>query len=105
MIAQAERPEVDGAGGEFTTHGLRQALRRGQFAFPGGYRKHLLCSDGGTLCFDCAREEFAQITWAIRSQSGCGWRVVGEYVNWEGPPTVCDHCNKEFASEYGEVDA
>lgn len=74
---------------------FRESLRAGPYAWPGGYALALVMSDGELLCFDCARDEGAQIIRAIRMQSRCGWRAVG-VTSLEGAECseYCAHCGK-----------
>jgi len=90
---------------EFDARELKESLRRGPYAWPGGYPIHYLTSDGGSLHPSCVRENFREILGAIRSHSGCGWRVVAAFVNWEDASLYCDHCGSRQESAYAEDDA
>ena len=72
------------------------------YAWPGGYPRYFLFSDGGACCFKCAKEEQERIVDAIKEKSDCGWRVVACDVNWEDTDLICEHCNCEIESAYGE---
>ena len=72
------------------------------YAWPGGYPLFFICSDGAPLCFNCAKKEGARITDAIRTNSRCGWKVIGVDVNWEDAMLYCDHCSKRIESAYAE---
>lgn len=85
-----------------TVADFKATLRAGQFAWPGGYPLYLLCSDGGTLHFDCARKEARNVIDSIARKSGDGWRVVACDVNYEDTDLYCDHCSKPIESAYGE---
>lgn len=71
------------------------------FAWPGGYRRHAITDDGGILCSECCRSERNSIG---DSFPGDGWRVIAEFIHWEGGPTYCSHCGTSYPSEYGEDD-
>jgi hypothetical protein len=49
---------------------FKATVRAGGFAWPGGYPLYLICSDGGSLCFDCARKEARYIIPSIADKAG-----------------------------------
>jgi hypothetical protein len=72
---------------------LRASIRAGAYAWPGGYALAFLASDGGAICFDCARRELRSITWSIRHRVSDGWRIVGIAGEHETDEAChCDHC-------------
>lgn len=77
-------------------------LRRGQYAWPGGYTLRLIMCDGDVMCHDCAKENAAQIRLAAMTKDRSGWRPFGFDVLWEGETHYCCHCNKDLPTEYGE---
>lgn len=81
---------------------FRADLASGEVCFPGGYTRRFIMSDGGILCFDCARKEKASILRSTHDGASDGWRVVACDVLWEGPAEYCAHCNRELATEYGD---
>ena len=72
---------------------FKATMRAGGYAWPGGYALALLTSDGGALCFDCARAEARNVIHSIRHDICDGWRVVacGDVDNADSA-THCDHC-------------
>jgi hypothetical protein len=73
---------------------LRATLRAGSVTSFGSYGLAFVTSDGGALCFECVREEYRNVSDAIRSKRNDGWRVQGvicEAQTDEG--CTCDHCN------------
>jgi len=77
------------------------------YAWPGGYPIFYLCSDGGTLCPECVNVE--AIHTGCNGTERCKeddaqWCVVASDVHWEGAAMICDHCNAEIESAYGEPD-
>jgi ribosome maturation protein Sdo1 len=80
-----------------STADVRAALRAGKHSTVGGYATAFYTSDGGTLCHDCVRKEYRQISAAIRHKLSDGWRVVNldAECNTDAGAT-CDHCNAEI---------
>lgn len=85
-----------------STADFKATLRNGQYAWPGGYPMYLITSDGGALCFDCAKEEARQIMDSIRNRYHDGWRVTHCDINYEDNDLYCCHCDKKIESAYGE---
>lgn len=86
----------------FTKADFEAALKNGAWAWPGGYPIYFLCSDGGALSFEAAKENAHLILDAIEDKSDCGWRVVKADVNWEDETLFCSHSNRLIPSAYGE---
>lgn len=82
---------------------FKATLRAGKYAWPGGYPMYLICSDGGPLCFDCARTEARNIITAIQRRDGSGWRVTATDINYEDEDLVCEHCNQKIESACGDA--
>lgn len=77
---------------------------RTPYAWPGGYPKILVMSDGECLCASCARKEYRLISLATRDGLRSGWEAEGVDIHWEGEPLTCANCNAEIESAYGPVD-
>ena len=76
------------------------------YAWPGGYPRFFVCSDGAALSFKTAQAQRWQIRHAIRTRDNMsGWRVVGCTINWEDPALYCDHTGERIESAYAEDDA
>ena len=87
-----------------TTQQLKEAIRRGAYAWPGGYPLALLTSDGGTLHIKCGRENYREVYQATRDHDDSGWRVTAVFPNWEDGELRCDHCNERIESAYADDD-
>jgi len=85
-----------------TTKQIKQSLRDGPHAWPGGYPKFFITSDGAALSHEAVRAEWRQVCDAVRHTSNDGWRVVAEDVNWEDPDLYCDHTGNRIESAYAE---
>lgn len=87
------------------TYGIRAFLRdlRAPYAWPGGYPRFFVCSDGEALSFDSARENKRLIMESIRDgDRASGWHVCGADINWEDSQLVCSDTGKPIQSAYGE---
>jgi hypothetical protein len=94
---------ADATGREYATrsNGLQalQYCARSPYAWPGGYDVFVITDDGGTICADCVRKEYAQMyhDTAFDGWHGTGWVVVAASAscNSDGPLN-CDHCNRSI---------
>jgi hypothetical protein len=79
-------------------------LRNGPYAWPGGYPVSFCMSDGGVLCFKCAKENAALIGRQTRDARMDGWAVECGFVKWEndpdGGPETCDNCYEDIEVAY-----
>lgn len=77
---------------------MKSTLRAGGYAWPGGYELVFITSDGATICFDCARENFALVADSIRNDICDGWKIVACDIaeNYEEKPLYCDHCSRNI---------
>ncbi len=80
-------------------------LARNPYAWPGGYSKHAVMSDGECLCAACVKENFALIARATRDGDGGGWALASVEINWEDADMTCAHCGRAIESAYGEAAA
>lgn len=73
------------------------------YAWPGGYPRFFICSDGAALSFNAARQNKELILDAVQEQDNhSGWRVVACEVNWEDTDLICDHDGTRIESAYGD---
>lgn len=84
------------------TKELKQALRNGRYAWPGGYPTYFLVDDAEAICHDCVRDNFREILDAIKCDLRNGWKVEAHGVNWEDACLTCAHCGAFIESAYGE---
>ena len=80
-------------------------IEAGAYAFPGGYPRFFITSDGEALSFESAQKNKALIIEAINTddKSG-GWQVIGCDINWEDQHLYCANSNKKIESAYGDLD-
>jgi len=81
-----------------TVEQFKATLRAGPWAWPGGYALYLITSDGGALCFDCARAEARNVMDSIQTGTSDGWRVVGCQMESDCL-VICDHCAAQIVGE------
>lgn len=85
------------------TQMVKQALRNGPYAWPGGYPQYFLTSSGDTLSFTAVRAEYQQVARAMRHPgTDPWWEVEAVRVNWEEPDMHCAHTGERIPSAYGE---
>lgn len=70
------------------------------YAWPGGYPLFYLFADGGLCCPDCANGRNGSEA-QTDDPDDKQWHIVACDVHWEGEPIICDHCNGEIESAYG----
>lgn len=87
---------------QMNTKQLKEEIRAGAYAWPGGYPKFAVTSDGECLCCACVVKEYKQILYAVKHQLRDGWRVDWFDINWEDQDLYCDNCNAHIESAYGE---
>ena len=81
------------------TNDLKQFIRSGGYAWPGGYQMALLMADGEVIDAQAARENYR----LIRRETGTDWTPVDVFIHWEGDSLYCAHSGREIPSSYGEV--
>ena len=94
--------EMNNTNKDFTSTDFISALADGAYAWPGGYPKYFVTSDGEALSFQGAKDNGEQIAESIDSGANDGWRVVGMNINWECPDMYCCHRNERIESAYAE---
>ena len=85
------------------TKELKQALRDGPYAWPGGYPLYFIAADGEPLCHTCVKRNFKQVIYeTYRPRAGDMFRVIGQEINYEDEHLHCAHCEEQIQSAYGE---
>ena len=86
---------------------IKQALRQGPYAWPGGYPTYFITSDGAALSHDAVREQWREVveSYLDRLALHCGWHVTGIEVNYEDANLYCAHTGKRIPSAYAEDEA
>ena len=72
------------------------------YAWPGGYPRYFITSDGAALSFKSALHNSHLIIDSIRENSNDGWQVVACEVNWEDSLLFCDDTGELIECAYSE---
>lgn len=81
---------------------LKNFIRSGGYAWPGGYQCALLMADGEVIDAQSARAEFRQLLRAMKDPHySRDWTPVDVFIHWEGEPLVCAHSGRLIVSAYG----
>lgn len=80
---------------------LADQLAAEPYAWPGGYPRYGVFSDGEACCKSCAAEERESIGTTTGTD---GWTLTALEVNWEDPQLYCGLCSKRIESAYAEPD-
>lgn len=83
---------------------LRKTMREGQYAWPGGYPRYFVSSDGEALSFAAVRANLRIVFDSIACHINDGWRVVAVEINWEDEDLTCAHSGQKIESAYGGAD-
>ena len=84
---------------------VKETLRAGKYAWPGGYPLYFIMEDGGALCFEAVRAEWRNIIQAhlwYNTGGDASWTIAAVEVNWEDPNLICDHTGDFIESAYAE---
>jgi hypothetical protein len=85
---------------------IKDELREGKYAWPGGYPKFFTACDGEALSFEAVRENFREVVRAhLQRDENSDWLLCGYDVNWEDPELYCAHTNQRIESAYAEPEA
>ena len=72
------------------------------YAWPGGYPRYFVTSDGAALSYKSALHNQHLIIDSIENDSNDGWQVIGCDINWEDAGLYCDDTNERIESAYAE---
>ncbi len=90
------------------TRELKEFIRSGGYAWPGGYPCALLMADGECIDAQAAKENFRLIAQALRDRrpgwQDPQWTPEAVFIHWEGEPIYCAHSGRAIKSAYGGND-
>lgn len=83
---------------------IKQALRNGQYAWPGGYPLYFVTSDGEVLSFKAVRKHWEDVCRAhiVAGWRHSGWAIIGIETNWEDADLYCDETGERIESAYAD---
>jgi len=79
---------------------LKEAVRHGPYAWPGGYPFYFITRDGGTLSYNTVKQEFKSILDSVRRNDNDGWLVIAMEINLEDCELIDDHTYERIESAY-----
>lgn len=84
---------------DFEANKKVKELIRQPYAWPGGYEKYAVTSDGAALCHVCVKEEVETIMYSTLHRMADGWQVVGLDLDCNTDESVyCDHCGRDITN-------
>jgi hypothetical protein len=84
-----------------TTKQIKLALRAGKWAWPGGYPRYFVTTDGCALSFDTVRAEWPTVCRSTRARLRDGWTLEGVDINYEDNDLTCAHSGDPIQCAYG----
>ena len=85
------------------TKELKNALRAGPYAWPGGYPTFFIAADGEPLCHACVKGNYRLVLEEMRHPTRHDqWRPIAVDINYEDEHLYCAHCEEKIESAYGE---
>jgi len=80
---------------------LLKSIVRNPFAWPGGYERFAVTTDGAAICFKCCASEYAILLRSTRGRDNDGWTVEAASSDCEmDGPLSCDHCSREIIEDW-----
>ena len=91
------RKNIDGA------RKLKEALRNGPYAWPGGYPVYFIAADGEAISFQAVCDNFKSCLHdTLYPDYGTDWQIVAADINWEDASLYCAHSGDRIESAYAE---
>ena len=86
---------------QYTIEQFKQDLCE-PYAWPGGYPRYFITSDGAAISYKSAIHNQKLIIDSINESLNDGWQLVGCDINWEDSGLYCDDTNERIESAYAE---
>lgn len=83
-----------------TLQEIKERLRAGAYAWPGGYPLFFITTDGAALSFKAVRQEWRQIAYSHIHDIGDGWQLAAVDINYEDDNLYCDHTGEKIEAAY-----
>ena len=88
-----------------TLNEIKNLIRTGPYAWPGGYPMYFIYSDGEAGCFECVRRDWRQTVYAhITGDKRDTLYIEGYEINYEDGDLFCGSCGNRIESAYVEDD-
>jgi hypothetical protein len=84
---------------------VKDALRSGPYAWPGGYPMFFATCGGEALSFATVRKNWRNVVWDHLNKTDTGWALCGYDINWEEANLYDGHTGERIESAYAEDDA
>ncbi len=86
---------------------VKELLRAGPYAWPGGYPMFFVCADGEPMSFTATRQNWRQV---VGAHSPAAWSdrsfaIAAVEVNWEDRELRCCVNDERIPSAYSEDEA
>jgi hypothetical protein len=85
-----------------TLQKVKQRIRDGKYAWPGGYPVYFIAEDGGAICIDCVKKNWKRVVAAHLMKNDKSWGILGADINYEDDMLLCENCSENIESAYGE---
>jgi len=82
------------------TKQVKQAIRNGKYAWPGGYPMYFVTEDGDALSFEAVINNWYQICYSMRKDIHDGWRIIAVDINYEDNELYCADTNEKIECAY-----
>jgi hypothetical protein len=81
---------------------IKQALRNGKYAWPGGYPLYFITLEGDALSFETVRKHWRDVceSFIIKGCRLNGWRIIGCEINWEDGALFCAESGDRIEEAY-----
>jgi hypothetical protein len=83
-----------------TNKELESEIRGGPYAWPGGYPKYFVMTDGEPMCWSDVAANFKLVLAANKANCGHIWQAANCQVNWEDDSLFCCHCGQRIEAAY-----
>jgi hypothetical protein len=83
-----------------STQALKNCLRNGPYAWPGGYPMYFVADDGEALSFAAVKEHYRLVLASTKYRLKDGWGVIAVAINWEDQDLMCSHTGELIPSAY-----
>ena len=82
---------------------LKNVLRNGPYAWPGGYPMYFITKDNSVLSFAAVYKEIRQVFKAMKYKgSDIWWEIDSVCINYEETDMYCEHTGIQIPCAYSE---